>query len=308
MNNKDSELLVVTDNQKGMRLDQLLQGHFNHYSRTYFQKLINSGKVLVNGEPAKKRTLLELDDEVEIAFTLVEDTSLVPEKIPLEILFEDEAIIVLNKPAPMVVHPGAANTSHTLVNALLYHLKELPGSESLRPGIVHRLDKETTGVIVVAKTEGAQANLIAQFAARTVQKEYLAICIGKPQQSLIRARIGRNPKRRQMMSVVKEGGKPAETSLEILEYTPHLSYVRLFPKTGRTHQIRVHLKSINHPVLGDSVYGKASINEKYRAARQMLHAHTLTLCHPSNNEIMQFCAPIAEDMKKCLHANNLISL
>jgi 23S rRNA pseudouridine1911/1915/1917 synthase len=293
----EDDLLIVTEEEAGKRLDHILSHRFKGIkSRTYFQYLIESGKVLLNGQPVKKRVQPKLHDEIEIEFILTPEMELTPEAIPLDILYEDEAIIVINKSPGMVVHPAAGNWSHTFVNALLYHCN-LKKDQTLRPGIVHRLDKDTSGVLIAAKTVEAQNLLIQQFSSRQVYKEYLAICVGNPGNGKIEAPIGRHPVNRKMMSVI-ENGKPAITHIETLSTNGALSVVKAVLETGRTHQIRVHLKYKNTPVLGDSLYGSTSSNAKHKAERQLLHAYILRLKHPLTQKVLEFKAPIPDDLQK----------
>lgn len=289
--------IIASESESGLRLDKFLSQRFPDFSRTYFQYLIESHLVLINGEVCKKRDKINVGDEIEVEFALTPEISLEAEDIPLDILYEDDSIIAINKPAGLVVHPGAGNPSGTFVNALLFHCKQLPQDNSLRPGIVHRLDKDTTGVLLAAKTEKAQANLVEQFAARKMQKEYLAICIGNPGKRTITGNIGRHPKKRKEMAIVEERGKEAITECEALEYDQTLSYVKLTPKTGRTHQLRVHLQSINTPILGDPLYGSIGQNNKYHIHRQLLHASLLKFLHPITHKSLEIRAPIPQDFQ-----------
>jgi len=288
----------VSEEEAEQRLDKLLALRFPEYSRQYFQYLIREKLVLVNGSLVKKGTKLEEGDEIEIEFAVTPEISLEPESIPLDILFEDDHLIAINKPAGMVVHPAVGNWSGTFVNALLYHCKQLPKGDTLRPGIVHRLDKETTGVLVAAKNERAQQLMVEKFANREIEKEYLAICIGNPGTRLIKGNIGRHPIRRKEMTILEGKGREARTRCESIAKNDSLSLVCLFPETGRTHQLRVHLKAVGTPILGDSVYGNLSFNKKMGAERQMLHAHRLRFEHPLHKEEIELKAPIPQDMEK----------
>lgn len=196
----------------------------------------------------------------------------------------------------MVVHPAVGNWSGTFVNALLFHCK-LEG-EGLRPGIVHRLDKETTGLLLAAKTEKAQQSLVALFASRAIKKEYIAITLGNPGTRTIEGNIGRHPVRRKMMSVLEVGGKEAITQIKTAKCDGNMSVVHLFPQTGRTHQLRVHLKSVGTPILGDPIYGNEALNKKYGAERTLLHAYKLSFTHPITNQPLELTAPIPADMQK----------
>jgi len=289
-------LLIVTPEEEGQRLDRLLVGRYPDFSRTYFQRLIDQGLVLVNGEKLKKREKPTAGDAIEVEFALTPEISFDPEPIPLTILYEDDDLLAIDKPAGMVVHPAPGNWSGTFVNALLYHCSQLPG-ESHRPGIVHRLDKETTGVLLAAKTERAHLGLVDLFASRQMKKEYLAICVGTPGNRVIEGNIGRNPKRRKEMTVLSEGGRPAKTTVEMIQKGQLVSYIRLHPQTGRTHQLRVHLKSIGCPILGDTLYGSAALNRKLKAQRQMLHASRLCFTHPITKQEIEVNAPIPDDMQ-----------
>lgn len=299
----DTDVIIVTAEEAGMRLDKILALRFQEgFSRTYFQWLIEEQKVLLNGEIVKKRIMPAVGDEIEIQFVCLPQPSLIPEAIPLDIIFEDESLIVINKPAGMVVHPAAGNWSGTFVNALLYHCREAASlvelstaHNSFRPGIVHRLDKDTTGLLVAAKSAKAHEKLAALFFNREIHKEYLAICIGNPGNVNIEAPIGRNPSCYRKMAVVREG-KKALSQCKTLAYNGKLALVSIILVTGRTHQIRVHLQSVNTPVLGDCLYGNLKINKSYKVDRQMLHAHRLEFIHPITQQELKFEAPLPKEM------------
>lgn len=298
----DNEVIFIEPHEEVFRLDKLLTERFSgHFSRTYFEKLIKEGLVLLNGQPVKKRIKPKAGDEVEIEFAAEEQADLTPENIPLDILFEDEDILVVNKPAGLVVHPAPGNWSGTFVNALIYHCKQLKISfeGDYRPGIVHRLDKDTSGVMIAAKNSLSQRKLIESFASRQVVKHYLAITVGKPVSQEINSPIGRDPFHRQKMAVIPTG-KPACSEIKTILSGKELSLVEVNLKTGRTHQIRVHLSSIGTPVLGDAVYGKPSYNSKWKAFRQMLHASSLQITHPVTNKTMLFSAPSPADFSAIL--------
>ncbi|MCB1118735.1 MAG: RluA family pseudouridine synthase [Chlamydiia bacterium] len=288
--------LTISDSEAGLRLDKLLALRFDgRYSRTYFQYLIDKQLVLVNGVQCKKRLRVESGDEVEIEFALTPEIDLEPEPIPLDIIFEDEHFLAVNKPPGLVVHPAPGNWSGTFVNALLHHCQTLPAhAEPTRPGIVHRLDKETSGLLLAAKNQEAQVKLVEMFASRKICKEYLALCYNHPKEQTIELPIGRHPKQRKKMAVVTTG-KEAVTALSVIQVGEKLSFIRLLPKTGRTHQIRVHLQAIGCPLLGDPLYGVVG-----QAPRQMLHAEKLSFLHPTTREPIRLFAPIPEDMKKIL--------
>jgi 23S rRNA pseudouridine1911/1915/1917 synthase len=298
-----SESIIVSDEEEGFRLDKLLSVRFPAHSRTYFQYLIENGSVLVNGQKCKKREVLKIDDEVEICFILTPEIALEPENIPLEILYEDEEILAVNKPVGMVVHPAVGHPNGTFVNALLYHCRELQtaGFNDLRPGIVHRLDKDTSGVLVAAKTLAMHALLVDLFLNRSIEKHYLAVCVGNPGNKTIDAPIGRHPLRRKEMAVVEERGRTALSHCKTLKIKDQLSLVDIHLVTGRTHQIRVHMKHINTPILGDSVYGSTSANQKHGVARQLLHAHTIQFQHPRTGQPIALEAPLTSDFLKWMN-------
>lgn len=297
---QDNDTFFVSEDEDTLRLDKMLAQHFPKYSRTYFQYLIEKNLVLVNGSVVKKRLQVRVGDEIEIEFACTPEIDLEPENIPLDILFEDEDLLAVNKPAGMVVHPGAGNYSGTFVNALLFHCKELSKGESIRPGIVHRLDKDTSGVLLAAKNEYMQQQLVSLFASRNISKVYLAVCIGNPGNRLIEGAIGRHPVKRKEMAITEQQGKPAKTRTETMRHNQMFSIVHLFPETGRTHQLRVHLKSVGTPILGDSLYGNAPLNTKWNVKRQLLHAESLQFIHPVSKKEIFINAPLPEDMKEWL--------
>ena len=282
--------------EEPQRLDKLLAERFTDHSRNYFQYLIEMGSVTRNGKRVKKREIPNAGDEIQIFFLTSPEMELVPEEIPLEILYEDEAIICINKPEGMVVHPAPGHPTGTFVNALLYHCKSLP-PQDLRPGIVHRLDKDTTGVLLAAKTLEAHQRLIEAFSSREIEKEYLAITVGKPSKMSIDAPIGRHPKKRKEMTII-DTGRHALTHFEVIDSHKGFSLVRAKPVTGRTHQIRVHLKAQNTPVLGDPIYGPEKLSRKEGAHRTLLHAHRLSFPHPLTGKKLTITAPLPEDLQK----------
>lgn len=305
----DNDSIVINEDEVGERLDKILARRFEAIkSRTYFQYLIEENKVLVNGEPVKKRFKPKVGDEIQVEFIVTPEIGLEPEAIPLDIVYEDHDILVINKPAGMVVHPAVGNWSGTFVNALLYHCKNLLEShtnQSLRPGIVHRLDKNTSGLLIAAKTSLAHQKLIEMFSSKKVYKEYLAICIGNPGNQEIKAPIGRHPVERKMMAVVNEGGKEALSLVKTLKHHGNLSLVSVILATGRTHQIRVHVKHVGTPILGDDIYGNPSVNKKYSVLRQMLHASVLKLAHPISGIELKFHVPPPKDMQDVMVRNHL---
>jgi 23S rRNA pseudouridine1911/1915/1917 synthase len=287
--------LEVQSADAGQRLDRFLAQALPAFSRARLQTLIRENFVTVNGKPARPRDPVRARTVVEVREPEVTKIDAQPESIPLDILFEDDDLLVLNKPAGLVVHPGAGHQQHTLVNALLAHCKNLSviGGEE-RPGIVHRLDKETSGVLVIAKNDATHRDLSKQFAERTTGKTYLALVAGTPRQKsgTIDAAIARHPVHRQRMSIARRGGRPAKTDYRVLESNGDVSLVECTIHTGRTHQIRVHLHHLGHPVFGDKVYGGKRAGN---FPRQMLHAWKLSFRHPRTGETMSFTASVPKD-------------
>jgi 23S rRNA pseudouridine1911/1915/1917 synthase len=295
----DKECFTSSIEESDLRLDSLLTQRFPQRSRSYFQFLIKQGYVLVNGEIVKKREKLQPGDVIEVSFQSTPEMSLTPESIDLAILYEDEYLIAINKPAGMVVHPAPGHPQGTFVNALLFYCKDLGSDDPLRPGIVHRLDKDTSGVLIAAKTRQAHAALIDLFAKRAIQKTYLAICIGTPKEGLIDAPISRHPYQRKKMAICEQG-KEAKTLCTVLAENKTLSLVKLQLLTGRTHQLRVHLRHLGTPILGDETYGNATINKKFYTKRQLLHAYSINFFHPITQQNLLVSAPIPEDIIKAI--------
>ena len=298
---EDVASFVVAAEETGKRLDQVLTTRFGEgRSRTCLQALIEKGCVTLNGSIPKKRTVLALGDEIVVAFARPPDISVAPEPIPLDILYEDAYLLAINKPIGMVVHPAVGHWTGTFVNALAHHCVQqgisLPDLEhSYRPGIVHRLDKDTSGVLLAAKTLQAQLKISELFANRQIYKEYLAVCLGTPGDHLIQAPIGRHQTDRKKMSVTA-AGKPATTHCKTLFSNGKISAVSLILETGRMHQIRVHLQHHGTPVLGDQVYGCSAANAKYEANRQLLHARRLQFFHPFLERMIEIVAPPPSDI------------
>lgn len=284
----------------GQRLDVFLAGAVPEVSRSHWKTLIQGGRVMVNGKSCKPNHKLQADDTV--CWSIPEEGPLEaqPEDIPLDILFEDSSILVLSKPPGLVVHPAAGNESGTLVNALLFHDPVFQDLE--RAGIVHRLDKDTSGVMVVAKSAGAMVELKRQFKARETEKEYLALVWGVPPPSgRIETLIGRHPRHRKKMAVLKEGGREAVSNFKVLERFAEMSWVQVGIETGRTHQIRVHMKHLGHSIVGDIVYGRSRKNSLSLVPdRQMLHAAKLEFTHPDTGKRLSFEAPLFDDMRHLL--------
>lgn len=285
------------------RLDLAVIRECPDLSRSFVQKLIEDGGIFVNGKPAKKSLKLISGDKVSLEIPEVKPLETPAQEIDIELLYEDDHIAAVNKPRGMVVHPAAGNYEGTLVNALLFKLKGRLSSINgvIRPGIVHRIDKDTSGILVVAKTDDAHKTLAQQIKEHTVKREYIAVACGKFKEDrfTIDAPIGRSEKNRKKMAVTEKNSKNAVTHVEVLKSFEKYSLVLCTLETGRTHQIRVHLSSIGHPILGDSVYGGAR-NDFKELSGQCLHARTLGLMHPSSGEYMEFSSPLPEYFEKVL--------
>lgn len=304
--------IVVEARAHGWRVDHYLTRLFPNFSRATFQRGIESGCVLLNGLPVKASRRLRVNDVLSVRLPSEPDVSLPAEDIPLDVLHEDEAIVVINKPADMIVHPGKGNYHGTLAGALQFHFDKLSDvAGRFRPGVVHRLDRDTTGVIVVAKDNQVHNALSGQFERREVQKEYRAICRGEFERDgdFIETHLRVHPKKREKMTVCEAGGNAREavTFYEVLERFDGLTSVRLTPRTGRTHQLRVHMTHLGHPIVADSLYGGgksfATPNSPTPLiARQALHAFRLEFKHPTTGKAIQFEAPLPEDMQRTLAA------
>lgn len=293
--------LHVTRARAGLRLDRFLALEVTEFSRSRLQTLIAGGFVQLNGQGPRRRELVRAGDVVRLEIPPVEKIDAAPEAIALQVLYEDDDLLVLDKPAGMVVHPGAGNPAHTMVNALLHHCTTLSGiGGKERPGIVHRLDKETSGCLVVAKRDAAHRELSRQFAARTVTKRYLALVRGRMRKpsGRIDAPIARHPVHRQRMSVARSArGRSAVTEYRVWRAGNEMSLVECALHSGRTHQIRVHLHHLGHPVLGDKLYGAKQAGD---FPRQMLHAWKLGFSHPGSGEGIEFEAPLPPDFQEAL--------
>lgn len=289
------------------RIDKLLAEMFTDYSRSYFNFLIEQGKVTASGKPVKKRDILPLGTVVDVELIQTEPLMAEPEAIDLEILFEDEHILAVNKPPGMVVHPAPGHPKGTFVNALLHHCKLDPHlkEDTLRPGIVHRLDKETSGVLLAAKTRQAHAALIEIFSNRQIEKTYLCIALGKLRDQTVSSRIKRHAKHRQKMTSTESEGKEAKTSFKLISFHEPFSLIECQLHTGRTHQIRVHLSTLSLPIVGDSLYGSAAVNKSYSATRQLLHASHVSFNHPITSKPLSIHAPIPDDMKNWAKKHHL---
>ena len=295
-----------------VRLDAYLASQIEGWSRARLQRLIENEDVTVNNKPVKPSYKLREHDEIEVELIAPANDVFTPENIPIEIVYEDETLVVVNKPAGMVVHPAAGSPSGTLANALAYHFQQLPGS-GVRPGIVHRLDRDTSGLLVVAKTDAALENLSDQFRDRTVFKSYVALVHGRmaANSGKIDQPLARDPSNRTRMAVVR-GGRSALTLYKVRRAFDRFTLLDVEIKTGRTHQIRVHLTWLKHPVVGDETYGAGRDNTikdpQLRARvrnlkRQFLHAEKLAFKHPVTNQEMQFEAPLPADLQEFLAAD-----
>ncbi len=292
------EVKTIQITEAAIRLDKYLAKVYTDLSRSYIQKLIEQGYIMVNGYGAKVSQKLNTGDKISFSLPHPEPISLAAEPIPLNIVYEDNDLVVLNKPAGLTVHPAPGHTSHTLVNAMLAHCPDLAKfGDSLRPGIVHRLDKDTSGLMVIAKNSPAQQNLINQFKTRSVYKGYLVLVKGKltPTRGIIEAPIGRHPANRKLMAVVTSG-RQARTGYRVKEYLDNYTLLEVTLETGRTHQIRVHLSAIGYPVVGDPVYGVKSAHLK----RQFVHAYRLGFHIPSSEEFKEFTCELPQDLKQAL--------
>jgi len=287
--------LTVSSEQTRQRLDRVLAEALPAFSRARLQTLIRDGFVSLNGKPPRPRDLVRTGDVVELREPELEKVEAQPEQIKLDVIFEDDDLLVLNKPAGIVMHPGAGHQAHTLVNALLAHCQNLSGIVGKeRPGIVHRLDKETSGALVVAKNDATHRDLSSQFAARTMTKIYLALVAGilRKTSGVIDKAIARHPVHRQRMSIARRQGRSAKTEYRVLRSGDEISLVECILHSGRTHQIRVHLHHLGHPVLGDKLYGGKRAGDY---PRQMLHAWKLAFRHPRSGDEMNFEAPVPRD-------------
>jgi len=325
-NHSDDELFehhhfTAAKGQDPLRVDKFLMNFIENATRNKIQNAAKDGNIYVNGKPVKQNHKVKAGDEVKVLLSYPPyENQLIPEEIPLDIVYEDEVLLVVNKPAGMVVHPGHGNYSGTLINGLIHHFDQLPLNSSERPGLVHRIDKDTTGLLVVAKTEQAMAHLSKQFFNKTSQREYEALVWGRVEddEGTIEGNIGRNPNNR-MQNMVYVGedadlGKPAVTHYKVLERFTYVTLVSCQLETGRTHQIRVHMKHIGHTLFNDERYGgdrvlKGTAFSKYKQfvencfkilPRQALHAKTLGFEHPTTGQWMSFETPVPNDMVECM--------
>ncbi len=321
---EDNELFehhryVASKGQEPLRVDKFLMNFIENATRNKIQQAAKDGHVWVNGSIVKSNYKVKAGDEVKVLFEHPpHEFLLVPEDIPLDIVYEDDVLLVVNKPAGMVVHPGHGNYSGTLINALIYHIDNLPANSNERPGLVHRIDKDTSGLLVIAKTEAAMTYLAKQFFDKTSEREYIALVWGniEEDEGTIVGNVGRNPKNRLQMHVFPDGdeGKEAVTHFKVLERLGYVTLVSCKLETGRTHQIRVHMKYIGHTLFNDVRYGgekilKGTTFTKYKQfventfkllPRQALHAKTLGFVHPVSGKPMRFDSELPEDMQACI--------
>ena len=302
---KDAFTILVNEHESGRRLDVIIASHISNCSRSFSAGLIQKEEILVQGEVKKPGYRVKTGDNISVNIPPPEPVLAEPEPHNIDILYEDKHIIVINKESGLVVHPAVGHNKGTLVNRLLYHCPGLEGiGEKLRPGIVHRLDKDTSGTMVAAKNDATYINLAAQFKSRKIIKIYLALVHGivKSDSGSISLPIGRHPSDRKKMSTVSPKSRPAKTFWKAIERFNGATFLELDLKTGRTHQIRVHCAAINHPIAGDPVYGgkKAAKKLPTSVPRQMLHAWRLEFKHPATGEAMSFESPIPPDMEKVI--------
>lgn len=308
--------IVIKRRRSHSRLDKYLQGRFPRFSRTAMQRLIKQGAVTLNGGPIKASHEVTAGDVIDLILPPPEVNEILPEDIPLEIIYEDDYLLAVNKPAGMIVHPARGQGSGTLVNALVYYCQGLSsGDDQCRPGIVHRLDRDTTGVILVAKTDEAHWRLSLQFERRRIEKQYLAVVEGllELDSDRIDGAIGSDPHFYDRYCVDPQQGRAAMTTYEVIERLGKFTYVRLLPLSGRTHQLRVHMSYIGHPVVADTMYGARKItvgqlsgdeNTDFIMARQALHAHKIGFKHPITGRQVSLEAPLGQDFEDLLQLLN----
>ena len=281
---------------EGQRIDRYLSDTLEDRSRSYIQKIIKDGHVTVNQKPVKANYRLSFGNRVEVTLPEAKEPDIEPENIPLDILYEDQDIIMVNKPKQMVVHPAPGHYEGTLVNAIMFHCKdELSGINGvLRPGIVHRIDKDTTGSIIICKNDEAHRKIAQQLKEHSITRKYRAIVYGRimEDEGTVNAPIGRHPTDRKKMAINEKNGKPAVTHYKVLERFDKYTYIECQLETGRTHQIRVHMTSIGHPLLGDEVYG--NVKCPFKLEGQTLHAMTIGFIHPTTGEYVEYEAPLPE--------------
>ena len=289
-------VMEITPEMEGERIDKCISNYLESLSRSYIQKIIKDGKAYVNDAVVKANYKVKVDDKVQFEIPDCEEPDIPPQDIPLDILYEDKDILIINKPKDMVVHPAPGHYEGTLVNAIMFHCKdELSGINGvLRPGIVHRIDKDTTGSIIICKNDEAHRKIAQQLKEHSITRKYRAIVYGRimEEEGTVNAPIGRHPTDRKKMAINEKNGKPAVTHYKVLERFDKYTYIECQLETGRTHQIRVHMTSIGHPLLGDEVYGNAKC--PFKLEGQTLHAMTIGFIHPATGEYVEYEAPLPE--------------
>lgn len=289
-------VMEITPEMEGERIDKCISNYLESLSRSYIQKIIKDGKAYVNDAVVKANYKVKVDDKVQFEIPDCEEPDIPPQDIPLDILYEDKDILIVNKPKDMVVHPAPGHYEGTLVNAIMFHCKdELSGINGvLRPGIVHRIDKDTTGSIIICKNDEAHRKIAQQLKEHSITRKYRAIVYGRilEEEGTVNAPIGRHPTDRKKMAINEKNGKPAVTHYKVLERFDKYTYIECQLETGRTHQIRVHMTSVGHPLLGDEVYGNAKC--PFKLEGQTLHAMTIGFIHPATGDYVEYEAPLPE--------------
>ena len=292
----------ITPEMEGERIDKCISNYVETLSRSYIQKIIKEGKAYINDAPVKSNYKVRVDDKVQFTIPDCEELDIPPQDIPLDIIYEDKDVLIVNKPKNMVVHPAPGHYEGTLVNAIMYHChNDLSGINGvLRPGIVHRIDKDTTGSLIICKNDEAHRKIAEQLKEHSITRKYRAIVYGRisNDEGVVDAPIGRHPTDRKKMAINERNGKPAITHYKVLERFEKYTYIECQLETGRTHQIRVHMTSIGHPLLGDEVYGNAKC--PFKLEGQTLHAMTIGFIHPSTNQYVEYEAPLPEYFERLL--------
>lgn len=292
----------ITPEMEGERIDKCISNYVETLSRSYIQKIIKEGKAYINDAPVKSNYKVRVDDKVQFTIPDCEEPDIPSQDIPLDIIYEDKDVLIVNKPKNMVVHPAPGHYEGTLVNAIMYHChNDLSGINGvLRPGIVHRIDKDTTGSLIICKNDEAHRKIAEQLKEHSITRKYRAIVYGRisNDEGVVDAPIGRHPTDRKKMAINERNGKPAITHYKVLERFEKYTYIECQLETGRTHQIRVHMTSIGHPLLGDEVYGNAKC--PFKLEGQTLHAMTIGFIHPSTNQYVEYEAPLPEYFERLL--------